>query len=343
MKSTTLKIPKIDLKKLNTSSKTNEQSTHFQTARTPMNCLSYTFRACKEKAKKSKYETNSYLFDLKNTLTLNLQMISTMLTSMSKPIRNLDKKINAITALTSKVDRLNKEKETLRMKILVDSQIKEEAKRRKDENIGMYAEESDELSESVKKKKTTIKRLQKKFNEVEIYVQRECQKIPKYKKMFIDYEIVPFLTDNEDLLSKKNELYTQIKMLDTEVNLVLKENIELKKREEFITTEDLDSARNNGSTKYSELVKSYTVKNKYLLKYKNNLSEMLNAMNTKVRASNVKNNLMKFIENDNNDNTMNKSVSYCDIVVDTANSRKPNNINNNIWDISCIEKVNDDN
>ena len=156
MKSTTLKIPKIDLKKLNTSSKTNEQSTHFQTARTPMNCLSYTFRACKEKAKKSKYETNSYLFDLKNTLTLNLQMISTMLTSMSNPIRNLDKKINAITALTSKVDRLNKEKETLRMKILVDSQIKEEAKRRKDENIGMYAEESDELSESVKKKKTTM-------------------------------------------------------------------------------------------------------------------------------------------------------------------------------------------
>ena len=138
MKSTKLRIPKIDLKKLNTSSKTNEQSTHFQTARTPMNCLSYTFRACKEKARKSKYETNSYLFDLKNTLTLNLQMISTMLTSMSKPIRNLDKKINAITALTSKVDRLNKEKETLRMKILVDSQIKEEAKRRKDEVDAMH-------------------------------------------------------------------------------------------------------------------------------------------------------------------------------------------------------------
>ena len=37
------------------------------------------------------------------------------------------------------------------------------------------------------------------------------------------------------------------------------------------------------------------------------------------------------------------SIYNCDIVVDTANSRKPNNINNNIWDISCIEKVNDDN
>ena len=95
----------------------------------------------------------------------------------------------------------------------------------------MYAEESDELSESVKKKKTTIKRLQKKFNEVEIYVQRECQKIPKYKKMFIDYEIVPFLTDNEDLLSKKNELREKAVEYINEFEEKRRAAIELRKKE----------------------------------------------------------------------------------------------------------------
>ena len=49
MKTQTLKIPKLNIKRI------NEQSTHFQTSRTRLNSegLGYTFRACKEKIKKS--------------------------------------------------------------------------------------------------------------------------------------------------------------------------------------------------------------------------------------------------------------------------------------------------
>ena len=73
MKTQTLKIPKLNINRL------NEQSTHFQTSRTRLNSegLGYTFRACKEKISKSNNQRDVY--DLNNTLKINYEMISIML------------------------------------------------------------------------------------------------------------------------------------------------------------------------------------------------------------------------------------------------------------------------
>lgn len=263
-------------------------------------------------------------------------------------------KTKTIKELYNKIENLTKIKSTLRSKLLCDNQIAEEAKRRKEENLSIYGEQVEEINENLKKKHTIIKRLQKKFNEVEIYVQRECQKVPKWKKYFCDFEIVPFLCENETLQYKKKDLYAKIKGLDNEFKIILKENIELKKREEFIT-EDTDTNPDKGN-KYKELIKLLSMKNKFLTNEKSRLVSVIGHITSKIHLNNVKTKLLKCLNENvppnsnsnenNNNNNMNKSVSYCDIVVDTANSKfkasHQFNTNNN-WDISCIEKANDDN
>ena len=147
-----------------------------------------------------------------------------------------------IKELQSKRENLYKTTRELRMKILVDSQIKEEAKRRKEENISAYVDKIECLNENGKKKNITYKRNQKKFDEVEIYVNKKCDKLYKWKKNCNDFEILPFIYDNESYLYQKRELYSMIKTLSTEIEIVLRENVALKQRENYI--EDSTSSHN---------------------------------------------------------------------------------------------------
>lgn len=215
------------------------------------------------------------------------------------------------------------------MKILVDSQIKEEAKRRKEENISAYVDKIECLNENGKKKNITYKRNQKKFDEVEIYVNKKCDKLYKWKKNFNNFEILPFIYANESYLYQKRELYSIIKTLSTEIEIVLRENVALKQRENSIEDNNSTSSHN----KYSDIVKSYTVKNKYLTSYKNSLFDMFNTLTAKVQVSNVKNNIMKCIDTSNNRSLIS------DIAIDSSMSKNPNNV----WDISCIEHTDENN
>ena len=325
MKTQTLKIPKLNINRL------NEQSTHFQTSRTRLNSegLGYTFRACKEKISKSYNQRDDYIYELNNTLKINYEMISIMLKTQNIP--NLSEKMIKIKELQSRREKLNKNKRDLRMKILINSQIKEEAKRRKEENISAYVDKIECLNENGKKKNITYKRNQKKFDEVEIYVNKKCDKLYKWKKNFNDFEILPFIYDNESFLYQKRELYSMIKSLNVEIEIVLRENVALKQRENYIEDNNSTSSHN----KYSDIVKSYTVKNKYLTSYKNSLFDMFNILTAKVQVSNVKNNIMKCIDSNNSNN---RSL-ISDIAIDSSMCKNPNNV----WDISCIEHTDDNN
>ena len=89
-----------------------------------------------------------------------------------------------------------------------------------------------------------------------------------------------------------------IKSLNVEIEIVLRENVALKQRENYIEDNNSTSSHN----KYSDIVKSYTVKNKYLTSYKNSLFDMFNILTAKVQVSNVKNNIMKCIDSNNSNN-----------------------------------------
>ena len=122
-----------------------------------------------------------------------------------------------------------------------------------------------------------------------------------------------------------------IKSLNVEIEIVLRENVALKQRENYIEDNNSTSSHN----KYSDIVKSYTVKNKYLTSYKNSLFDMFNILTAKVQVSNVKNNIMKCIDSNNSNN---RSL-ISDIAIDSSMCKNPNNV----LDISCIEHTDDNN
>lgn len=111
-----------------------------------------------------------------------------------------------IQKLYEKKKKLRKKMGELNGKILITKQIIEEAKRRNDENHLYYRDQILELNDNVSKKTSLVKQFQKKFNEVEIFIQRESQ-----NEMNIDqwghwktFTIVPFLLKNENLLKLKS-------------------------------------------------------------------------------------------------------------------------------------------
>lgn len=359
MKIPQMRIPKIEIKKLDLNALSRnlppEQSTHYHTARLPnTDGLGYTFRAHKEKVTTSKKDSENYLYDLQKTFHLNFNMISEFLPTTSLPSSNkeqLNSILTKILSLIKKREQLFKDKLHHKMKILVDTQILEETKRSSDENNSLYHDKLIELKENVKKKKTLIKKIHKKFNEVETYIQRECLKFPKWKKVFHEFEVIPFLCDNEHYQNVKGSLYTKIKELDINVRMILKENIELKKREEYIQTEEeLHNVKNNKlktnvnciteGSKYNELVKLYTLKNKYLTTQKEVLFNLFEKAQSQMHVNIVKNNLIKNLQKEEENGTKQEEVScsYGDMCLDTLQSK--NNLEGkkiNQWDISCIE------
>ena len=128
-----------------------------------------------------------------------------------------------------------KKKNEINSKMLINKQIIEEIKRRRDEGYLMYKEQMTNLTESVTKKTSLVKQFQKKFSEVEIFIQRESQTeehIGKYGK-WKTFTVIPFMKRNEDILKKKcfyeeeiNKRKKEIKNLEKE-NEVLKDNNEI--------------------------------------------------------------------------------------------------------------------
>ena len=119
-------------------------------------------------------------------------------------------------------------------KILMNKQIIEEFKRGKDENIYIYKDQINNMDASVNKKGGAVKLFQKKFNEVEIFVQRECktpENIEKYGK-WKTFTIVPFMKKNEDLLKKKCFYEQEIKKIKEKIELIEKETNCIKEEKE---------------------------------------------------------------------------------------------------------------
>ena len=144
---------------------------------------------------------------------------------------------NQLTSNLSKIMNFFNEKKKIRKKIneinskmLINKQIIEEIKRRRDEGYLMYKDQITNLTESVNKKTSLVKQFQKKFSEVEIFIQRECQTeehVEKYGK-WKTFTVIPFMKKNEDILKKKcfyeeevNNKKKNIENLENE-NMILK-------------------------------------------------------------------------------------------------------------------------
>ena len=116
-------------------------------------------------------------------------------------------------------------------KILMNKQIIEEIKRRKNEIVFMHRDQITNMENSVNKKGNAVKLSQKKFKEVEIFVQRESKKeenLEKYGK-WKNFTLIPFMKKNEELLKRKYFYEMNIKKLKDNIQMVQKENDNNKK------------------------------------------------------------------------------------------------------------------
>ena len=197
------------------SSFSSRNVTSFKSSSTSVTSQSFIKRFSSVKSRPTRSE--SYPSDLKHTLLLTFQMISTVLQGKENVLLE---KVKKIEETQRKKDKLREEKKKVKTKILLDSQICEENKRRKEESETVFDNEIEEQKESLKNKDIFFKQYRKKFNDIERYIQRECKKFPKWKRLFMEYEILPFLLENEEMSNKKKALENEINIANIKLNLV---------------------------------------------------------------------------------------------------------------------------
>ena len=140
-----------------------------------------------------------------------------------------------------------KKKNEINSKILINKQIIEEIKRRRDEGYLMYKDQMSNLSESVTKKTSLVKQFQKKFSEVEIFIQRECQTedhIQQYGK-WKTFTVIPFMKKNEDILKKKCFYEEEVNNKKKDIENLEKENELLKEKNENNKNNNINLNNNN--------------------------------------------------------------------------------------------------
>jgi hypothetical protein len=281
-------------------------------------------------------------------MSLNLELIDNILPTIHfkniEERKKIKEKLLNINILVKKRINLLKSKKEIQSKILVDNQIFEEEKRRKDENLSLYEDKIEDIKDNIDKKIIFIKRFQKKYNDIEVYIRRECLSFPRWKKLFSEYEIITFLIENENLIRLKNELYKDIKNYDSYLKLLIKENIELKKRDECIYSFDENKNDNEDNNKYNELINEYNSKNKFLLNNINKIKNKLKAVSFKYNnISNYfifKNNESNLNSNNNINDTIDEKNLNITNITNTINGANISKISkkDQIWDISEISK-----
>ena len=116
------------------------------------------------------------------------------------------KRIEIIHKLFDNFQLYRKKIENIKSKNLVNNQIYEEVRRRLGENKKFYDEKISDINSLMKKKVIILKKVQKKFLEIQIYIRRESQNFFGFRKQFANFSITPFILENEYLNRYKMKL-----------------------------------------------------------------------------------------------------------------------------------------
>ena len=157
---------------------------------------------------KNSYNEN-FLYDLIKTMQINIKIIldAVKILKMRQENKNLiAKRIEIIHKLFDNFQLMRKKIENIKSKNLVNNQISEEVKRRIIENKNFYEDKINDVNFLVKKKVIILKKVQKKFLEIQIYIRRECQNYYGFRKQFSNFSITPFLLENEYLTKYKSKV-----------------------------------------------------------------------------------------------------------------------------------------
>ena len=175
-------------------------------------------------------------------MQINIKIIldATQILKMKQENKNLiAKRIEIIHKLFDNFQLMRKKIENIKSKNLVNNQIYEEVKRRINENKKFYDEKIEDINSLVKKKVIILKKVQKKFLEIQIYIRRESQNYYGFRKQFSNFSITPFILENEYLnkyKSKLNESFEEkinrMKTLNVPIKEIKTKNKNKKNKEE---------------------------------------------------------------------------------------------------------------
>ena len=151
-------------------------------------------------------------------------------------------------------------------KILMNKQIIEEIKRRKDEIVFMHKDQINNMQNSVNKKGNAVKLSQKKFKEVEIFVQRESKKeenLEKYGK-WKTFTLIPFMRKNEELLKRKYFYEMNIKKIKDNIQNIKNENDAYKKEKNEYKKNGINYTNRIKFIEQSNYIFKIKINNKYI-------------------------------------------------------------------------------
>ena len=214
------------------------------------------------KRRKNSLKIQQHISDLENTVLINQECINKMIPSLgmnetekNKLLSNMNKILNYF----NEKKKIRKKINEINSKMLINKQIIEEIKRRRDEGYLMYKDQISNLSESVTKKTSLVKQFQKKFSEVEIFIQRECQTeehVEKYGK-WKTFTVIPFMKKNEDILKKKCFYEEQVNNKKKNIENLENENNSLKEKDKNINNNKIiedNNEMNNINECYDKII-----------------------------------------------------------------------------------------
>lgn len=285
----------------------------------------------KNKNNLSKQKKNN-LYDLQHTLDINIEILKTFFknTTSTMTLLNQDKYIvekldSFITKYKKKKEIINKIKE-IKSKNLIQMQIFFECKRKLQETLNNCKESLLDNEDAVNNKDEYVKLFQKKFIEVEIYLQRITADMEnkQRKKYYQNYKMETFTNLNTTLNKKKEKLLEDVEKYQKEKKKLKSENKSIKKeekkniyeenkREEEREKEDLLIKQKNElyEKKYKDLIKKKITEVNLLRNFMNNNCNIDLLINDKNNKSNYKE---KELEDDEED------------VKEEENNTKKNNI-----------------
>ena len=292
-------------------------------------------------------------------MQINIKIIldALQILKMKQENKNLiAKRIEIIHKLFDNFQLMRKKIENIKSKNLVNNQIYEEVKRRLNENKKFYDEKISDINSMIKKKVIILKKVQKKFLEIQIYIRRESQNYYGFRKQFSNFSITPFILENEYLnkyKTKLNESFEEkINCMKT-LNIPIKEikNKNKKKQEEkdniniIIINEEGNDIDNNDLISFensNDKLNKYLINKQEEIKFYENKKINLNKINLVYKSKiirkksafkneiNINLSISQDLQNNNEISMINQTNN---------NENLESNINNTFYELFTVESV----
>ena len=266
------------------------------------------------------------------------------------------KRIEIIHKLFDNFQLYRKKIENIKSKNLVNNQIYEEVRRRLCENKKFYDEKISDINSLMKKKVIILKKVQKKFLEIQIYIRRESQNFFGFRKQFANFSITPFILENEYLNRCKMKLNENLQDKINEIKILYMPIKEIKKKEKEKKNINNDNDNKNSINIINlnninlinleetgeDKLKKYIINQENDIKYNENKKLNLLKLKLVYKSKFVprkKNGFKNEINLNINLNISRDTLNNNELSMINNNENLESNINNTFYDLFTVESL----